>query len=77
MDTTIRNLDEDAFRRLKARAASEGKTIGQALNEAMRTYTMGQLPFEKKRSILDSKPTDFGKGTERLSEEVDAVVYGA
>ena len=77
MDTTVRNLDEDAFRRLKARAASEGKTIGEALNDAMRAYTMGQLPFERRRSILDSKGADFGKGTEHLSEEVDAIVYGA
>jgi len=38
MDTTIRNLDEDAFRRLKARAAVEGKTIGEAMTEAMRAY---------------------------------------
>jgi plasmid stability protein len=76
MDTTIRNLDEGAFRRLKARAAAEGKTIGEALNEAMRAYTAGWPAFEKRRSILHSKPEDFGKGTEHLSDEVDAIVYG-
>ena len=77
MDTTIRNLDEDAYRRLKARAAADGKSLGEALNEAMRAYTAGQPPFEKKRSLLDIKPVDFGKGTEHLSDEIDAIVYGA
>ena len=38
MDTTIRNLDEAAYRELKARAALEGKTIGEAVNEAIRAY---------------------------------------
>ena len=33
MDTTIRNLSEDAYRRLKARAALEGRPIGVVLSE--------------------------------------------
>lgn len=76
MDTTIRNLDEGAYRRLKARAAAEGKTIGEALNEAMEVYAKLGAVFPKTGSILDLKPVDFGKGSERLSEEIDAVVYG-
>jgi plasmid stability protein len=38
MDTTIRNLDPKAYRALKARAAMTGKTVGQAVNEAIRAY---------------------------------------
>jgi predicted nucleic acid-binding protein len=38
MNTTIRNLDERAYRALKARAVLEGKTMGQAVNEAIRAY---------------------------------------
>jgi plasmid stability protein len=38
MDTTIRNLDKDIYRALKARAALSGKTIGDVLNEAIRSY---------------------------------------
>ena len=77
MDTTIRNLDEDAFRRLKARAAAEGKTIGEAMSEAMRAYANWPWAGAKTGSLADLKPRRFGKGTERLSEEIDAVVYGA
>jgi plasmid stability protein len=77
MDTTIRNIDEGVFRRLKARAAAEGKTVGEALTEAMKVYTAWALPFEKKGSLLDLKPFDFGKGTEHLSDEIDEIVYGA
>ena len=36
MDTTIRNLDEALYRRLKARAALEGLTIGELVNAAIR-----------------------------------------
>ena len=38
MDTTVRNLDPDAYRRIKARAALDGKTVGEAVSEAMRRY---------------------------------------
>jgi hypothetical protein len=76
MDTTIRNLDEGAYRRLKARAAAEGKTVGAALNEAMSAYADWPWAGLKRGSLADLKPRPFGKGTERLSEEIDAVVYG-
>jgi plasmid stability protein len=36
MDRTIRNLDEDVYRRLKARAALRGATVGELMNEAIR-----------------------------------------
>ncbi|GMV06264.1 MAG: hypothetical protein AMXMBFR53_25400 [Gemmatimonadota bacterium] len=38
MDSTIRNLDEGVYRRMKAHAALEGKTMGQVVNEAMEAY---------------------------------------
>ena len=75
MDATIRNLDADAYRLLKAKAAAEGKSVGEAVTEAIRVY-VGQGPGRKKRSILDAKIRDYGPGTERLSEEIDEVVYG-
>jgi hypothetical protein len=39
MSTTIRKIEPSAYRRLKARAALEGKTVGEALTEAIRSYT--------------------------------------
>lgn len=76
MDTTIRNLDEDAYRRLKARAALTGKTIGEMVNEAMRAYLARPGPEAKAGTLRRLRPWAYPEGTERLSEEIDAIVYG-
>ncbi len=76
MDTTIRNIDESVFRKLKARAALEGKTIGELLNEAIKTFLDSVHTIKKKKSLLDITPQPFPKGTEKLSEEVDSILYG-
>lgn len=76
MDTTIRNLDERAYRELKARAALSGKTIGETVNEAIRAYLARPDLSRRAGSLADIEPLDYPKGNERLSEQVDAVVYG-
>jgi plasmid stability protein len=77
VDMTIRNLDPDAYRQLKARAALTGRTIGELVNEAIRAY-LARWPVEpaERRSLKDLAPEDYGDGQERLSEEIDALVYG-
>lgn len=75
MDTTIRNLDPEAYRSLKARAALAGKPIGEMLNEAIRAYlARSDLP-PKTGTLRDVVPERYPHGTERLSEKVDRVVY--
>jgi hypothetical protein len=76
MDTTIRNLDEAAYRSLKARAVLAGVTIGEMLNEAIRSYLARPDLLPRHGSLRDLKPEPYSEGSERLSEEVDAVVYG-
>lgn len=76
MDTTIRNLDAAAYRQLKARAALLGKTVGEMVNEAIRLYLATHARLPKQASLRDLSPESFGEGTERLSEEVDSIVYG-
>jgi plasmid stability protein len=76
MDTTIRNLDEAAYRALKARAALRGTTIGELVNEAIRLYLASTEAFPKTRSILDKIPVEFPEGDENLSEDIDLIVYG-
>jgi plasmid stability protein len=76
MDTTIRNLDEGAYRELKARAALTGKTIGELVTEAIRGY-LARPTLTKRGSLRDLTPEVYPKGNERLSEQVDAIVYGA
>ena len=75
MDTTIRNLDETAYRRLKARAALGGKTMGEVVNEAIHAYLAQPEPRPRGSSLLDLPQEEY-PGEERLSEEVDAIVYG-
>lgn len=77
MNTTIRNLDETAYRRLKARAAIEGRTVGELINEAIRAYLTQHETFPKRGSLRDLEPQIYPKGSERLSEQIDAILYGA
>lgn len=76
MDTTIRNLDPSAYRALKAQASFQGRTIGDAVNEAIRAYVGWPGRREKTDTLRSLQPQEFPPGNERLSEEIDAVVYG-
>jgi len=76
MDTTIRNLDEDAYRALRAQAALEGRTLGQLLNEAICSYLARGGEKPQKTSLRDLQPEPYPEGNERLSSDIDAVVYG-
>lgn len=76
MDTTIRNLDESAYRELKARAALSGKTMGELVTEAIRCYLARPGALTKRGNLRDLTPEAYPKGNERLSEQVDAIVYG-
>ena len=77
MDTTIRNLDPKVYRALKAQAALTGKTVGEAVNEAIRAYLARPDAVAKEGSLRDLAPEPYPEGAEHLSEEIDAVAYGA
>jgi hypothetical protein len=77
MDTTVRNLDEQAYRALRARAVLEGRTVGELISEAIRRY-LGHGAVERgKTSLRALRPEPYPEGNEQLSSEIDAVVYGA
>jgi len=76
LDTTIRNLNEDAYRQLKARAALEGRPIGEVLSDLIRQAAGTGAAWPKRGSAHDIRPQPFGKKNRRLSEEIDAIVYG-
>ena len=76
MDTNIRNLDRRAWRALEAPASLEGRTIGDAVNEAVPAHVSWPGRREKSVSLRSLKPQEFPPGNERLSEELDTVVYG-
>jgi len=76
MDTTVRNLDEQAYRALRARAVLEGRTVGELISEAIRSY-LGRAAVKRGRATLRAlRPEPFPEGNERLSSEIDTVVYG-
>ena len=74
MQVSIKDVDENIFREFKAESVRNGLKIGKALTLAM------QLMLQKKEKkpkmkFLDLKPRDWGKGTERVSEEIDSILY--
>lgn len=75
MDTTIRNLDENAYRALRARAVMEGRTVGALITEAIRSY-LGRPPGRRTSSLRLLRPEAYPPGNERLSMEIDEIVYG-
>jgi hypothetical protein len=77
VDTTIRNLDERAYRALKAQAALSGKTIGQLVNDAIHAYLGRPGAPTRPRSLRQLHPEPYPEGNETLSEDIDRVVYGA
>jgi len=76
MDTTIRNIDPKAYQALKARAALQGKNIGEVLTEAIWVYLRRAGANPQQPSILELGPESYPEGCEALSEQVDAVLYG-
>ena len=76
MDTTVRNLDAKAYRALRARAVLEGRTVGELISEAIRVYLARAAPKRGGGTLRALRPEPFPEGKERLSLEIDAIVYG-
>jgi len=76
MDTTVRNLDEQVYRELKAQAALQGVTLGEALNEAIRGWLAGARPVTRQGSLAELRPQSWGGGNEKASEQIDRMLYG-
>ena len=76
MDITVRNLDEQAYRALRARAVLEGRTAGELISEAIRGYLGRGAVRRGVGSLRMLRPEAFPEGNERLSSEIDAIVYG-
>jgi len=77
MDTTIRNLDVQAYRALRARAVLEGRTVGELVSEAIRVYLVRGPIKSGTRSLRELRPEPFPEGNEQLSSEIDQIVYDA
>lgn len=76
MDTTVRNLDANAYRELRARAVLEGRTVGDMINEAIRAYLARGSVKRGRGTLRALQPEPFPDGNDNLSLEIDAIVYG-
>lgn len=77
MNISIRDVNPEIFRRLKAEAVKEGIKVGSALTQAVQSWLKGkEATKKKKRSFFDMKPWDWGPGNERVSVEIDEILYG-
>ena len=75
MQLSVKEVDEKIFREFKAEAIKDGFKVGKALNLAMKLW-LDKIEKKPKVSFLDLKPSHWGKGTERTSEEIDKILYG-
>ena len=74
MQITIKNIQDHVFREFKAESVREGLKVGDSLTLAMKLW-LEKSKKKPRMSLLDIKPRDWGKGTEKLSEEIDRIVY--
>ena len=74
MQISVKDVEETVFREVRAESVRGGFKVGRALSLAMKLW-LEKKERRPKMSLLDLKPTDWGKGTERLSEEIDKVLY--
>lgn len=74
MQLSIKNVEGEVFREFKAESVREGLEIGKSLTLAMKLW-IDMHQRKPKMSFLDMKPRNWGKGTERLSEEIDKILY--
>lgn len=75
MNVTVRGLDASIFRKFKARAVEEGLRLGEALAQAMDMWTKRRTG-KQHLSLLEIEPFDWGEGTEKVSVEIDSILYG-
>ena len=74
---TVRDVDEEVLRKFKVMITSDRMKMGQELTHAMKEWMRQKEQLEKIDStqFLRAKPFDWGKGTEKTSEEIDDILY--
>ena len=74
MQVSIKNVEEGVFREFKAESVREGFKVGKALTFAMKMW-LDNKEGKPRMSLLNFKPKNWGKGTERTSEEINNIIY--
>ncbi len=74
MQLSVKDVQESVFREFRAESVREGLKVGEALTLAMK-FWLDQKGKKPRMDILGLKPSDWGKGTERTSENMDRILY--
>lgn len=73
---TVRDVDEETLSMFKAKAAEHKMKMGKALTEAMQNWLQSKKHPKKSSGLFaKSKPFDWGKNTEKLSTQIDDILY--
>jgi len=75
----VREVDEETFRKFRARAVEERFKLGYALTLAMKTWIEKEKNKEIRpnpKNLLKIKPIKIGDKKVNWSEEVDQILYG-
>jgi plasmid stability protein len=75
MDALIPNLDDSTYRAIRARAALEGRPVGEVITEAMRAYLARTAATESMERLLDEPEEGGSAKPDRSGPAVDDVVY--
>lgn len=74
---TVRDVDDEVLGLFKAKAAEHKMNMGKALTEAMQVWIRTkEYPKKGGKAFSKIKPFDWGKGTEKLSLQIDDILYG-
>lgn len=74
MNITVRDLNEEVFRRFKGKAAERGLKMGAAVTRAMQLF-IAQEARKPGRKAGTIRLSDLTKG-DSTSEEIDSLLYG-
>ena len=68
-------IDDGMYRRLKARAVLEGRSVTEIVEDAIRAYLRRTELLPKTGSLRDLVPEAYPDGNEGLSGDIDQIVY--
>lgn len=71
----VREVDKEIFNKFRTKALEKKMKLGNAITFAMKIWIEDQNRINKKSKATLLKPFSFGKGTEKLSTEIDKFLY--
>lgn len=74
MNITVRDLNDEVFRRFKGRAAERGMKMGEAVTQAMQLFIARDAQKSKRQAL--KRLQERGKPTDATSKEIESLLYG-